>query len=70
MRHKDMVKVDQIERLPKTKELGTFKSTPQALSYAKAALDGMHTEEAWTLAERLDEAMTRVTDEFVGEIRK
>ena len=61
---------NRIERMPKTKEIGTFKATPQALSYAKAALDQMHTEEAWTLAERLDDVMAKVTDQFVSEIRK
>lgn len=57
------------ERLPK-KESGTWKSTAPALSYAKAALNGMHTEEIWTLAERLDVVLARTTEEFVAQIRK
>jgi hypothetical protein len=64
----DMVR--RVERLPKTKEAGTFKSTSQALSYAKAALDNMHGEEVWTLAERLDDVMGEVVEKFVAEIRK
>jgi hypothetical protein len=62
--------VDPIHRLPKTKESGTYKATGQALSYAKAALDGMHTDEVWTLAERLDVVMAEVVETFVEEIRK
>ena len=65
-----MERVMPIMRLPKVEGSGTFKSTPQALEYAQAALSSMHTKEVWTLAERLDVAMTKVVDEFVDEIRK
>ena len=64
-----MDKSNRIVRLPKA-EGGTFKSSPQALDYAKAVLDSMHREEVWSLAERLDDVMSKVVDQFIAEIRK
>jgi acetylornithine/succinyldiaminopimelate/putrescine aminotransferase len=60
---------NRIARMPKV-EGGTFKSSPQALDYARAVLESMHREEVWTLAERLDDAMSKVVNQFVAEIRK
>lgn len=61
---------DRPMRLPKTKESGTFKASAQALSYAKSALDSLHTTEVWTLAERLDTVMEEQVEKFLDEIRK
>ena len=59
----------RINRLPKVQSGGTFKTSTQALDYAKRALDSMHQEEVWTLAERLDDAMEKTVEAFVKEIR-
>jgi hypothetical protein len=68
-----MERIEVMDPVPskfKVIQEGEHESSTQAYSYAKMALSDMHEGEAWTLAERLDQAMKQIAEQYIEEIRR